>query len=345
MTQHNQVRRRTLFTGAAAVAATGWLGARTFADAAPAEGTDCHGGLFTAVRQPDQTGKPAAVRFRVAGAWTDPVSVRRTAHGRDDRPGKLSEIIPIPAGADKLDVISEKALAPSVFAPVTAQPFRSAVSTSYAWGFPAVTRSGWGADESLMTWGEPEYAPAQVITVHHTQIPTGQEYDDYRDAVTGVYRFHALPDPDGQGWGDVGYHLMIDPNGVIYSARHTGADDSPIFKPGSDLRPGAEIITAGHVRGANSGNIGICLIGDFTSTLPSKPALHSLDTVLTRLCSALSLNPFAQVNYTNPTSGLTTTIPAVSGHRDWQSVCGETTCPGDFLHTILPLLTALSQLG
>ncbi|WP_309231884.1 peptidoglycan recognition family protein [Nocardia sp. SYP-A9097] len=345
MTQNNRIDRRTLLTGAAAVAAAGMLGARGSAQAGPVEGTDCKGGLFTALRDVEPAAKPASVRFRVAGAWTDPVPVRRTAHGRDDRPGKLSEIVPIPAGADKVDVIAENITLPTIFAPVTAQPFKTPVTTSYAWGFPAVTRSGWGADESLQTWGEPEYSPAQVITVHHTQIPTGQEYDDYRDAVRGVYRFHALPDPDGQGWGDVGYHLMIDPNGVIYSARHPGTDDAPIFKPGADLKPGAEVVTAGHVRGANSGNIGICLIGDFSHTLPSKAALHSLDIVLTRLCSGLGIHPFAQINYVNPVNGITATKPGVSGHGDWQDICGETSCPGDFLHTILPLLTALSQLG
>lgn len=153
MTQNNRIDRRTLLTGAAAVAAAGMLGARGSAHAGPTAGTDCKGGIFTALRDVEPTAKPASVRFRVAGAWTDPVPVHRTAHGRDDRPGKLSEIVPIPAGADKVDVIAENITLPSVFAPVTAQPFKTPVTTSYAWGFPAVTRSGWGADESLQTWG------------------------------------------------------------------------------------------------------------------------------------------------------------------------------------------------
>ncbi|MFI5776772.1 peptidoglycan recognition family protein [Nocardia sp. NPDC051570] len=288
-----------------------------------------------------------AVRFRVNGSWSDPIDVRRTAHGRDDRPGQLSEAFAVPAGADRLGVICDAVVPaiPAIFGPTPAPPFRTPVTTSYAWGFPAVTRSGWGADEALMTWGEPDYSPAQVITVHHTAIPTGEEYGDYRDAVTGIYRFHARPAPDGNGWGDIGYHLIIDPNGVVYSARHSGADDSPIFKPGSDLRPGAEIVTAGHVSRANAGNLGVCLIGNFTHGLPSKAALHSLDIVLTRLCTGLGINPFAQVRYVNPINGVTATVPAVAGHRDWQNVCGPTECPGDLLHTILPLLTGLSRLG
>ncbi|WP_239003549.1 peptidoglycan recognition protein family protein [Nocardia panacis] len=236
------------------------------------------------------------------------------------------------------------------FGPPPNPPFREPVKTSYAWGFPVVTRSGLGVDESQMTWGAPEFSPAQLITVHHTFIPNGTEYPDYRDAVREIYRYHTLPAPVGQGWGDIGYHLVIDPNGVIYAGRSTGTadkpvDDSPIFEPGSTLKPGARIVTAGHVYRANTGNIGICVIGDFTNHLPSKAALHSLDIVLARLCSGLKLDPSSQVNYVNPDNGVTATMPAISGHRDWSAIAGPTECPGNRLHEALPLLRKLSDLG
>ncbi|MFI6869030.1 N-acetylmuramoyl-L-alanine amidase [Nocardia sp. NPDC050406] len=340
-----RLSRRTLLGGAAALAATGLIGVDPLAKAEPVNETDCRGGLFGALRWPEQTTEPIPVRFRVQGMWTEPIAAQPPTHGRDGRPAPLSEPFAIPAGADRVGVVAETVTAPRIFGPPTKSPFRAPVLTSYAWGFPVVTRSGWGADETRMTWGEPEYSPAQVITVHHSAIPTGEEFDDYRDAVREVYHMHAWPEPDGQGWGDTGYHLIIDPNGVIYTGRHAGTDDSPIFKPGGDLRPGAEIVTAGHVAGANAGNIGICLIGDFTDALPSKAALHSLDIVLTHLCSGLGINPFAQVRYTNPVTGRIVDIPAVSGHRDWQALGVRTACPGDFLHTVLPLLRGLSQLG
>lgn len=328
------------------MAATGFAGANPLARAEPAENEiACRGGLFGALRWPEQVSGPIPVRFQVNGAWTDPIAAQPPTHGRDGHAAPMSEPFAIPVGADRLSVVAETICAPNTFGPPTHRPFRAPVLTSYAWGFPVVTRSGWGADEALMTWGEPEYSPAQVITVHHTAIPTGEEYEDYRDAVQEVYHFHSWPDPKGQGWGDMGYHVIIDPNGAVYTGRHAGADDSPIFKPGSELRPGAEIVTAGHVAGANSGNIGVCLIGDFTDALPSKAALHSLDIVLTRLCSGLGINPFAQVRYVNPVSGLATTVPAVSGHRDWRSIGRLTACPGDLLHAVLPLLRGLSQLG
>ncbi|WP_157171073.1 peptidoglycan recognition protein family protein [Nocardia araoensis] len=316
-------------------------GGRNISRAQPASEIDCRGALFAAVPHGVRS-----IRFRVRGVWSDPVAVPPAQHGRDDRQAALSELVRVPAGAASISLDRPVGL----FGATPAQPFRTPVPTSYAWGFPVVSRSGWGADEKLMTWGTPEYSPAQLITVHHSAIPTGEEYSDYRDAVKEIYRYHASPAPLGQGWGDIGYHLVIDPNGVVYAGRSTGtaespADDSPIFKPGSSLGPGAEIITAGHVVGANTGNIGICMIGDFTDHLPSKAALHSLDIVLTRLCSGLGLNPFAQVHYANPVNGATAIMPAVSGHRDWQAVAGATECPGDFQHAVLPLLRQLSAIG
>ncbi|WP_051163618.1 peptidoglycan recognition protein family protein [Nocardia brevicatena] len=334
--------RRAVLAGALALAGVG-LVPDAPAGAQPPSGIDCRGARFVAV--PPEVRQ---VRFRLNGAWADPVTVRAAQHGRDDRQAALSEPLAVPAGAEEISAGSSGAV--GLFGPPLAQPFRKPVTTSYTWGFPVVTRSGWGADESLMTWGEPEFAPAQLITVHHSAIPDGTEYSDYRDAVLEIFRYHALPAPNGQGWGDIGYHLVIDPNGVVYAGRSTGtttepADDSPIFEPGSKLTRGAQIITAGHVVGANTGNIGICMIGDFTHHLPSKPALHSLDIVLARLCTGLELDPFAQVHYVNPVNGNTATMPAISGHRDWQAIAGPTDCPADFLHGALPLLRGLSEVG
>ncbi|MFE3758806.1 hypothetical protein ACFXO9_31265 [Nocardia tengchongensis] len=89
------------------------------------------------------------VRFRLNGVWADPVTVRAAQHGRDDRQAALSEPLAVPAGAEEISAGISGAV--GLFGPPLAQPFRKPVTTSYAWGFPVVTRSGWGADESLMT--------------------------------------------------------------------------------------------------------------------------------------------------------------------------------------------------
>ncbi|MFI6168531.1 peptidoglycan recognition family protein [Nocardia sp. NPDC051052] len=220
-----------------------------------------------------------------------------------------------------------------------APPFRDPTEASFAWGFAAVTRKGWAADESLMTWTDHQFDPAQLITVHHTLDFDGSGATDYRQVVRAVYEFHASPAHGGRGWGDIGYHLVIDPNGVVYAGRDTG-DSAPIFRPGAVLRPGAEVVQAGHVYNANPGNIGICLIGNFDVTQPTTAAVVALRDVLGTLCAGLGLNPLSQVHYTNPDTGLTVDKPAISGHRDWSDVAGPADCPGDHLYNLLPLLRA-----
>ncbi|RDI67819.1 NlpC/P60 family protein [Nocardia pseudobrasiliensis] len=220
-----------------------------------------------------------------------------------------------------------------------AAPFRDPVETSFAWGFAAVTRKGWAADESLMTWTARDFAPVQLITVHHTFDFDGSGASDYRDVVRALYEFHASSEHGGRGWGDLGYHLLIDPNGVVYAGRETG-DPAPIFRPGAVLRPGAEVVEAGHVYNANPGNIGICLIGNFDATEPTAAALIALRDVLGALCSGLGLDPLTQIRYTHPATGPVVDKPAISGHRDWSDIAGPTTCPGQNLYDLLPALRA-----
>ena len=47
-----------------------------------------------------------------------------------------------------------------------------------------------------------------------------------------------------RGWTDIGYHFVIDPAGTIYEGR--------------DIR-----VRGAHVEGANTGKVGLLLLGDF----------------------------------------------------------------------------------
>ncbi|MCP2260060.1 N-acetylmuramoyl-L-alanine amidase [Streptoalloteichus tenebrarius] len=186
-----------------------------------------------------------------------------------------------------------------------------------------LTRAGWGADESLRfdsdgkeVWPR-EFSPVQAVTVHHSATPVA---DDPRETVRAVYRFHCVE----RGWGDVGYHLLIDPLGTIYEGRHSGSDLLPVL----DRLPTngtARAVTAGHVSGCNPGNIGICLLGTFASDGPTAPARRSLALTLALLCRACNLDPLGVIEYRNPDSGLTKAVHTISRHRDWLA----TECPGD----------------
>ncbi len=198
-------------------------------------------------------------------------------------------------------------------------------------GIKCVSRAEWGCDESLRDWTT-DFAPAQLITVHHSAMPAG--VGDYAKVVQSIYRFHASDQNGGRGWGDVGYHLLIDPNGVIYQGRYTGSNKQAVFQPGSVPGHPASV-TAGHVFNANTSNIGICLLGDFQAVRPTQAAIDSLTKVVGALCKGLGIDPRGSVHYHNRDTNSSSTRRSVTGHRDWSDVAQFTTCPGDLAYSLL----------
>jgi hypothetical protein len=177
-------------------------------------------------------------------------------------------------------------------------------------------RAGWGADasfglsEGTQIW-PPDYVPVRALTVHHT---AGINDDpDPAGTVRAIHYHHAVH----QGWGDIGYHALIDERGTVYEGRWSGSD-TPILgtRPGPDGR--APMVDAGHVLGFNAGNVGIALLGDFSRRLPTRVARRSLTAVLALLIAIERLDP----------------LEAILGHRDWEA----TECPGGMFH---PLLAAV----
>ena len=195
-----------------------------------------------------------------------------------------------------------------------------------------LSRAAWGADESLRfaadgteTW-PPEFFPVQTLTVHHT---AGQNNDpDPAATVRAIYYFDTIT----QGWGDLGYHLLIDEAGNVYEGRVSGTDPVPVFGPalGPDGRP--QMVNGAHVLSYNAGNIGVVLLGDFTSQLPTAAAQRSLEAVLAVLVGVERLDPLGTTDYVNPVNGLTKTVDTIPGHRDWAA----TECPGNTFYPKLP---------
>ncbi|WP_159944589.1 MULTISPECIES: peptidoglycan recognition family protein [unclassified Nocardiopsis] len=280
---------------------------------------------------PDGTG--TAIRFETAeglGAWRP---LHQHTGGRDDREPVAAALVRAPRGAIGYEVRSEgEAAAVNLYDGERLRlggPERAwlAPSSAHGPGVPAAlplrTRAGWGADESWRfdeegndLWA-PVFHPVQALTVHHTAMAAG---DDHAADVRAVYHLHAVR----QAWGDIGYHLLIDPDGVVYEGRHSGGDGVPVFS-GPPAPGRARAVTAGHVYGHNHGNIGVCLLGDFTEELPTRAALDSLVAVLRLLCAVTGVDPAASVEYVNPDTGAVSPGDALARHRDWLA----TGCPGD----------------
>lgn len=155
-----------------------------------------------------------------------------------------------------------------------------------------IPRQTWGAAREVPRHMSRHVAPWSVITVHHSAMPLGSSTTlAGRSAELRTIQRGHLNKPEG--WGDVGYHYLIDPEGRIYEGRRLSWRGA-------------------HVGGQNDHNLGVCLLGNFNEQQPSAAAVRSLERLLDDLRSKNGI-PRSNVRY----------------HRGWPTA--NTECPGDAL--------------
>ncbi|MFD6568925.1 peptidoglycan recognition family protein [Micromonospora profundi] len=289
------------------------------------------------------TGQPG-IRFRSESGWASWQPVHGCQGGRDGAPsGVRSALLTAPA-AIGYDLDADGGTGVEVVELNTVDGPRRRRRAKPRTGMPVgehivpvryLSRAAWGADESLRftedgtpLWGPEQFYPVQTVTVHHT---AGANDDpDPAAFVRALYEYDTLV-----RYGDLGYHLLIDEAGTVYEGRWSGDDRQPVFGPiGTDGRP--LMISAAHVGGMNSGNIGIALLGDFTERQPTRAARRALTQVLAAFCAVQLLDPRARVTFVNPVNGVQAEVPTIPGHRDWAA----TECPGNAFYPKLPSVRA-----
>ena len=102
-----------------------------------------------------------------------------------------------------------------------------------------------------------------------------------------------------RGFSQIGYHRVIEANGSIVQGR-------------------SEETMGAHAKGANSGSLGVCVVGNFESEIPSAGQLRALISQLTSWCRKYGLN---QDN--------------IYGHFNVPGVTTATLCPGKNLKSKL----------
>jgi hypothetical protein len=175
------------------------------------------------------------------------------------------------------------------------------------------TRVEWGCPEGEQSpqW-TPAYSKVTHAVVHHTA--GANSVPDWDAEVRSIWHLHTFTN----GWGDIGYNYLIDPNGVVYEGR-----------AGGDGAIGA------HFSCRNTNTVGIALLGTYTDVTPTSAALASLESVLAELCQKNAIAPLSMMVHA-PTQLL---LPTIIGHRDGNpstTTCSKTECPGDVLYALLP---------
>jgi hypothetical protein len=193
-----------------------------------------------------------------------------------------------------------------------------------------ITRAQWGADESIRQ-GTPEFAPITKLIVHHTDTSNGDS--DPAATVRAIYVFHVQV----RGWNDIGYNFLVDAQGRVYEGRYA-RDYLPGETHNGESVQGDGVIGA-HAIGANTGSVGVALLGTFDSVAPPQDEINGLQATLAWKADRHGIDPAGASTYDRTDGTSIPNLPNVSGHRDSSS----TDCPGDVLYGLLGRIRIQTQ--
>jgi hypothetical protein len=188
---------------------------------------------------------------------------------------------------------------------------------------PIADRGAWGARPPR---GGSGVAPSlKMAFVHHTTGPNGYGAGDVPRMIRAMQAYHM----DANGWGDIGYHFLVDRFGRIWEGR-----------AGSRNRP----VIGAHTQGFNNGSLGVAVLGTFTRADPSPAALDGVARVVGFRLGNSGVDPGGQTTMTSAGNdryrpGRSVRFPTVAGHRDGKS----TACPGQRLYDRLPQIRASAR--
>lgn len=169
-------------------------------------------------------------------------------------------------------------------------------------------RLDWCPSGTCPSSANPSITSVSHLVVHHSAGSNSSP--DWAATVRSIWDYHV-----NNGWADIAYNYLIDPNGVIYEGR------------GND-------VTGAHFSCMNTNTMGVCLLGDFTNTNPSAAMIASLELLLGWKACDIDKDP-RDTSYFS--TGLADLIN-LCGHRDGNTLgpsCTVTECPGDQVYNIL----------
>nr|WP_231699242.1 N-acetylmuramoyl-L-alanine amidase [Corynebacterium lujinxingii] len=185
-----------------------------------------------------------------------------------------------------------------------------------------ITRAQWGAGRS----SSPYYAePTTAATVHHTAGSNDYSEAQAPGIVRGIWNYHAQT----MGWGDIGYHALVDKYGNIYEGHAGGMDRGP---------------QGAHVGSFNQNTWGVSMLGNYQEAQPTTEALRAMGEIIGWKAAVAGFDPmgssyhYAEGNFRDSkySAGQGALFNNINAHRDFH----YNTCPGDNLYSKLPAIRA-----
>lgn len=169
------------------------------------------------------------------------------------------------------------------------------VTARFGNGYTFRTRADWGA-KAVNCSGS---LNPKKITIHHTDTPASNP----QARVRSIQEYHR----NDRHWCDIGYHFLVDEAGIVYEGR--------------------SINTIGaHAGGANTGNIGIALIGSYNNQDPTTAQMASTAKLVAELSDKFNI---------------ALSRSTVKGHREVGTT--STDCPGNRTFAKLASLIAAAN--
>ncbi len=205
----------------------------------------------------------------------------------------------------------------------------AAASTAKDLPVNVITRAQWGANESYMTW-DPEEATAPFVIVHHTVGTNNYSASQSAGIVNSIYYYHAVT----LDWGDIGYNFLVDKYGQVFEGRAGSASATP-----------GKMVAGAHAQGANTGTMGIAMMGTYTTESPTSAELTAVGKMAGWQLSRAGVDPRGSAQFTitydngKYQKGKTLTLNRILGHRDVYA----TACPGDAGYSALETIRSIAS--
>lgn len=162
------------------------------------------------------------------------------------------------------------------------------------------------------------YHPVSHLILHHTA--TSNAHQDWAAIVRAIWGYHTF----SLNWGDVGYHYLVDMHGHIYEGRQGGDD-----------------VVGVHAGPANTGSMGVAMLGTFSlptdnppGMAPPAPMLNAVAELFAWKADQRQIDVF---DASHALPNMNWGLPHLMSHREVFGGRG-TACPGDQAHTLLPWL-------